>query len=213
MKLACMITTAALVFFVGWPRTAEAWVLFTPLGGKNIGDTSDWPAGLKEAVQRHECVAGLKTDAPTWRHGMVITELCYRGDPTKLNELLKDYAKVKSDKLTLVLHPGSGVFSRAFLKTDPVSFDWQVVVSKDGLFNHRIGGKPTMHLSIQYHVGDGALLESVDVPPNIEVSAVYDDKYRQAHKDDPAVQAIEEFVRLRKDVKSGELQVGCTKVP
>jgi hypothetical protein len=204
MKCALSIATAALVLLVGAPRAAEAWVIFTPLGGKNIGDTSDWPAGLKEALARHECVAGLKTDAPTWRHGMVITELCYRGDSKKLNELLSDYAKLKSDKLTLVLHPGQGVFSKSFLKTDPVSFDWQVVVTKDGLFNRRIGGKPTMHLSIQYHVGDGASLMRLEVPPTIEVSAGYDDKYRQAHKDNPAVQAIEEFVRLRKVGKSGE---------
>jgi len=204
MKQAFILLAAAFVFLVGLASSTQAHVVFTPLGGKNIGDTSDWPVGLKEAVRRYECVAGLKTEAPTWRRGMVITELCFTGDQAQFNELLKDYAKVKSDKLILVLHPGKGVFSKAFLKTDPVSFDWQVVVSKDGLFNQRNGGKPTIHLSIQFYLGDRANLMGFEVPPNIEVSAGYDEKYRQAHKDDAAVQAIDTFVQLRKNRSSIE---------
>jgi hypothetical protein len=198
MKHASMLATAAFAFLVVFASAANGYVVFKPLSGKNIGDTSYWPTDLKELVLHHECVAGQEFVAPSWGRGVISAQLCFAGSQRDFNKFLKGYAEVKHDALVLTLHPGKGAFHGGPAKSkEPVPFTWLVTVSTNGLFQRGDGVKPTTHLSVEYHLGERPDLLELEVPAAIEVRAGYDDKYRQAHKNDPSVKAIDTFVRSR----------------
>jgi len=193
-------------------RSAHGVVITRELKGDDVGYASYWPEGLREVVSVQPRVAGHVFDAPTFLHGMITVNLCFAGDREKFNTFLAGFAKVKHKELILHLAPGKGVYEkkpRPPLKVKtPIAFDWRVRVFTDGLVPRADAGEkfadgPITRVSVKYYLGDRGHLTGLDVPPNIAVRAGFDGKFRQAHKDDPTVQAIDTFVaRRRKTQKS-----------
>jgi hypothetical protein len=178
---------------------AGAYVVIRPLGEAYLGDTSHWPAGLKQLAERYKCVAGQEIVAPSWGRGTISAQLCFAGDESAFNAFLKEYANVKHERLVLTLHPGKGAFLGAGQKNKkPVPFDWRLSVAVNGLF--KTSDKPAeIALGVAYYVGDAKGLSALDIPPGVKVHAGYDENHREAHQDDATVRAIDALVQARQD--------------
>jgi hypothetical protein len=178
---------------------AGAFVIIRPLSDAYLGDTSHWPAGLKQLAERHKCVAGQEIVAPSRGRGTISAQLCFAGDERTFNAFLKEYANVKHEGLVLTLHPGNGTFqSTVQKKKKAVPFDWRLSVAISGM--GKTPGKQ-ITLGVTYYVGDAEDLSALDVPPGIKVQAGYDEKYRESHRDDAAVKAIDALIRAQQGSK------------
>ncbi len=192
-------TMLMLLFATCWGSpSAQADFTMRRLGDGESGHASYWPKGLREALAGCRRVAGDQWDAPSFGSGMAGVTLCFKGRQDELNEFFQRYAKVEHKKLTVLLHPGRGIYeARGPLARDgegPIPFDWNVGVYADGL----IGGSQTAKVSVSYFLGNRGHLMGVEIPPSIAVRRGYDEKFLKAHSDDPSVRAIESFIRLRK---------------
>jgi hypothetical protein len=197
------VVTAVLLIF-GGQRLANALVMIGHLTGDNVGYASYWPEGLKEAVTSHPRVAGDMFDAPTFGSGMITINLHFAGNQQQFNDFLSRFSKVKHKELVLQLEPRKGIYGKnpsAPLKVKAhVDFDWQVTIHCDGLLGRgrgKFAAGPKTLIWVRYYLGDRAHLMGLDVPSNIKVKPNFNSKYRTEHKDDPTVQVIDTFVRLR----------------
>ncbi len=202
-KLTLFVTFVVLILYFPW--TVNARVTHGPLTGNNVGHASYWPDGLKEVVTSRPRVAGEIFSAQTFYAGVENISLYYSGDHAKLNEFLERFAKVKHDELILYLDPTMGLYGknpRSNLKVkEPIPFNWSVIVSTNGLAAMGKGefkDGPKTRVFVRYYIGDRGHLMGLEVPPNLKVVAGFKAKYRDAHKGDPTVQAIDAFISLRK---------------
>lgn len=127
MKRPWLTSIAVIASLSVFANAAGAYVVIRPLSEAYIGDTSYWPEGLKQVAQQYECMAGQEIVAPSWGRGTIFAQLCFSGDKHAFNAFLKEYAKVKHERLVLALHPGGGAFKLAFQKEKKaVPFDWRL---------------------------------------------------------------------------------------
>jgi hypothetical protein len=202
MKQLFRASIVAIVSLSMLASAAVAYVIIRPLTEAYLGDTSYWPTGLKQLAERYKCVAGQEIIAPSWGRGTISAQLCFAGDERTFNAFLKEYANVKFEGLSLTLHPGNGAFQSTVQKEKkPVPFDWRLSVSTSSIFK---APDKEIKLGVTYYVGDTDDLSALDISPAITVQAGYDDKYREAHRDDAAVKVIEALIRSRQDRRSPE---------
>jgi len=102
----------------GYRMITTQYVNTEEFGDARVLQRPSWPDGLVKAIDLDSRVYSL------WNNGTETFN--YRGRAGALNEAMRKFVAVKSDRLQLVLLPGTG--NTQTLKGKSILFDWQVQV-------------------------------------------------------------------------------------
>lgn len=159
-----VIPLAAVIMIVVWCISAFPW---GGEHGEQAAFHSEWPAGLKELLDREEWVYGYWVNANDW--------FFFVGDTEAFNQFLKQYAKLKDTPLKLVLHAGRGRTGRLGYGEKRIQFDWELKALRRGWHPEApkdpASEKPAYVVIVELWLGGKVELSSVKVPLNVEVKS------------------------------------------
>lgn len=125
-----------------------------------------WPAGLKELANRPDRVHGFFVNMED--------VFFYTGDASAFNDFLAAYAHLDGTILQLVIHPGPKKARSPWDKVDrDIPVDWSLYAaafSREQIESRKVvGGKVISRIDL--YLGRNVGLDSLNVPPAIEVSS------------------------------------------
>ncbi|TWT65926.1 hypothetical protein Pla123a_48370 [Posidoniimonas polymericola] len=145
----------------------------------------DWPGAIPVINSKHRVYH-------QWVNGN--ESFYYQGSTADLNDALADFARIKADRLAVVIHPGPGE-THSFNQERQVEFDWQLHLL-GGIAKHMatlpLGSNvwdPNPYLHI--YLGDGVELDALRIPAGVDVLELADLQTRYAK----ALESTDQSVR------------------